>query len=275
MNAKIIRKMLHYAVLIAAAIVIAAPSVWAVLASLRPPGDSFASGNVFFGTGLSLANYAKAFSLAPFARYYMNTILQIGLILSMQLISSSLAAFAFARWRFPGDRLLFTVILLQMMIPAAALLVGQFQMVSSLGLYDSIPGIAIPFFGSAFGTFLLRQSFLEIPRDLTDAAEIDGCNWFLVLWHVYLPNSRSAITAFAVSSISWHWNDLLWPLIISQSETVRPVSAGLLRFTQLGEIGAQWGLLAAATVIVALPLFLLFILFRRQFVEGYLSSGLK
>lgn len=275
MNRRTTLALLRGAALILIGGVVAAPLAWAVLASFRPPDQPFAAGNVFFGTALSLENYRRAFELAPFPRYYLNTVLQSGLILGAQLTTSSLAAFAFARRRFPGDRIIFTIILLQMMIPSAALLIGHFEIITALGLYDTIPGIALPFFGSAFGTFLLRQSFLDIPADFADAAEIDGCAWHQVLAHVYLPNAGAAAAAFAVSSFSWHWNDFLWPLVISQSESVRPVTMGLVRFTQLGEIGAQWGLLSAATVIAVGPIFVLFLSFRAQFMEGYVSSGLK
>lgn len=255
--------------------IMALPLVWAFFAALRPPSEPFALGNVFLGTHFSLDNYTKALSLAPFLRYYVNTAWQVGVILLVQGVSASLAAFAFARYRFAGDKALFTVILLQMMIPSAALLVPNFSTIRFLGLYDTILGIALPFFGSAFGTFLLRQSFLSLPRDLVDAAAIDGCRWDQELRLVFLPNAGSSLAAFALSSLSWHWNDFLWPLVVTQSDAVRPLTAGLVRFTQMGEIGAQWGLLSAATMIVTLPLFVAFLVFQKPFVRGYLSSGLK
>ena len=266
---------LRFAILSVLGLLMFAPIVWAFAASFRPPSVPFASGNVFFAQGLSLANYEKAFSLAPFARYYLNTILQVGFIIGAQLITASLAAFAFARYRFRGDHLIFTVILLQMMIPTAALLVPNFSTIRFLGLYDTIPGIALPFFGSAFATFLLRQNFLSLPRDLGDAAAIDGCRWDQELRLIYLPTAKSAVTALVLSALSFHWNDFLWPLIITQSDTARPLTAGLVRFTQMGEIGAQWGLLSAATIIVTFPLFFLFLVFQKQFVNGYISSGIK
>jgi len=183
------------------------PLAWAVAASLRPPEIPFASGSVFFHTGLSLSSYGKALSLAPFGRYYLNTILQVAAIILVQLLTASLAAYAFARFRFRGDRFLFTVVLLQMMIPTAALLVPNFATIRFLRLYDTIPGIALPFFGSAFATFLLRQTFLSLPRDLADAASIDGCRWDQELRHVYLSTSRASLAAIVLSSLSYHWND--------------------------------------------------------------------
>ena len=251
------------------------PLVWSLIASLRPLNEPFARGNAWFGTGLSVDNYIRAFSLAPFARYFLNTILLVVTILSVQLVTSSLAGFAFSFYRFPGRKLLFTLVLTQMMIPTVALLVPNFRTIRILGLFDSVWAMAMPFWGSAFGTFLLRQSFSAIPRDYGDAARIDGCGWHLILWHVFLPMAIPSIIAFSISSVNWHWNNLLWPLIVTQSETTRPLTAGLARFTQLGEIGAQWGLMSAATLVVALPLFILFVIFQRRFMEGYMSSGLK
>ncbi|MCG8479252.1 MAG: carbohydrate ABC transporter permease [Spirochaetales bacterium] len=253
----------------------AMPLIWSLVASLRPPGEPFARGQVWFGSALSVANYVRAFELAPFVLYFRNTLLLVGLILAVQLVTSSLAGFAFAFYRFVGRRLLFGLILTQMMIPTAALLVPNFQTIRVLGLYDSILAMAMPFWGSAFGTFLLRQAFLGVPRDYGDAAMVDGCNWARILWHVYLPMATPAILAFAISSINWHWNNLLWPLVVSQSDSVRPLTVGLARFTRLGEIGAQWGLLSAATLVVAFPLLVLFIVFQRRFIDAFLNSGLK
>lgn len=251
------------------------PLIWSIIASLRPQGEPFARGQVWFGSSLSLVNYVRAFSLAPFVLYFRNTVILVITILSVQLVSSSLAGFAFAFYRFKGDRILFTLILTQMMIPTVALLVPNFRTIRLFGLYDTVWAMAMPFWGSAFGTFLLRQSFLGIPRDYGDAARVDGCSWFRILSHVYIPMARAAYIAFSISSINWHWNNLLWPLIVTQSDTTRPLTAGLARFTQLGEIGAQWGLMSAATLIVALPLLLLFLVFQRRFIDGYMNSGLK
>jgi sn-glycerol 3-phosphate transport system permease protein len=257
------------------AVLWAMPLVWSLVASLRPLNEPFARGHVWFGSALSIQNYFRAFELAPFGRYFVNTVLLVVAVLSVQLITSSLAAFAFAFYRFPGEKVLFTIILTQMMIPTVALLVPNFQTIRVLGLYDTIWAMAIPFWGSAFGTFLLRQSFMGIPRDYGDAAMMDGCAWHTILRHIYLPMAVPSIIAFSISSINWHWNNLLWPLIITQSETSRPLTAGLARFTQLGEIGAQWGLMSAATLVVALPLFILFLIFQKRFMEGYMTSGLK
>ncbi len=253
----------------------AAPIAWAVTASLRPFEYPVASGSVWFSHRLSAANYMRVVELAPFGLYFVNTVVVVVLILAIQLVTCTMSAYAFAHFRFPGDRLLFQLVLLQLMIPTAALLVPNFATIRLLGLYNTRLAIAMPFFGSAFGTFLIRQAFLEVPGSLVDAGVIDGCSWWQLPVHIYLPLSTAALTAFGISSVSFHWNDFLWPLIITSSDHSRTLTAGLVRFTQLGEIGAQWQLLTAATLLVAGPLLVAFLFFQRSFIESFVHSGIK
>ncbi len=249
--------------------------IWGVVVSFRSLSEPLGRGDVWLGHTLTFANYIKAWSLAPFAAYYRNTIVIVGMILIAQLITITLAGFAFAHQEFWGKKAIFFFILLQLMIPAAALLVPNFSTIRKLGLFDTTLAVALPYFGSAFGTFLVRQAFLEVPRDLVDAGVMDGCSWWQLLWHIYLPPSVPTLVAFALSSISWHWNEFLWPLVVTLTERSRPLTIGLVRFTQLGEIGARWPLLAAATIMVIAPLFVVFLVFQRQFIRSFLHSGLK
>lgn len=253
----------------------AVPVLWALVASLRPANEPIGRGDVWFGSTLTLSNYLHAWSLAPFDRYYVNTLVIVAMVLGVQIITITLAAFTFARYRFWGEKAFFFFILLQMMIPTTALLAPNFATIRTLGLFDTRLAIAIPYFGSAFGTFLLRQAFLSVPRDLVDAGIIDGCSWWQLLRNIYLPPSVPTLVAFGLSSVAWHWNEFLWPLIVTNSDQSRPLTAGLVRFTQLGEIGAQWSLLSAATLLVVAPLFIAFLIFQRQFIESFLHSGLK
>ena len=253
----------------------ALPLLWAAIASIRPAENPMGRGDVWFSLPLTFANYTKAWSLAPFDLYYMNSILIVGMIVGVQLITATLAAFAFTNYEFWGKRWFFFFMLLQLMIPTTALLAPNFSTIRQLGLFDTRLAVALPFFGTAFGTFLLVQAFTGIPRDLVDAGVIDGCNWHELLRHVYLPPAVPTLLAFALTSVSFHWNSFLWPLIITNSEESRPLTAGLVRFTQLGEIGAQWSLLTAATLMVIAPLFILFLLFQRRFVQSFMHSGIK
>lgn len=253
----------------------AIPILWTFAVSLHPPEEPLSASNLWFGTRLTLVNYENAFKIAPFVQYYINTILIVFGILFVQLITISLAGYAFARFQFRGQNLLFFLILLQLMVPSSALIVPNYATIRQLRLFDTLVAVMLPFFGSAFGTFLMRQTFKTIPRDLDDAARMDGANWLQTLWHIYIPPARPALIAFALSSISFHWNDFLWPLVVTNSQSSRPLTVGLAVFTQLGEIGAQWSLVTAGTVIVVGPLLVLFLIFQRQFIESFLHSGLK
>lgn len=251
------------------------PVIWAVVASFRPANDPMSRGDVWFSTALTAENYTRAWSLAPFGQYYINTIIVVLIILAIQLVTIVLAGFAFANYEFFGKGGIFFFVLLQMIIPTSALLAPNFATIRTLGLFDTRLAIAIPYFGSAFGTFLMRQAFISVPRDLVDAGVIDGCSWWQLIIHVYLPPSLPSLVAFGLSSVTWHWNEFLWPLIITNSDKSRPLTAGLVRFTQLGEIGAQWSLLTAATLMVAAPLFIAFLIFQRRFIQSFVHSGLK
>ena len=241
---------------------------------------------VAFGAALVLLNTYGAFTTS----YYSNTLQFVFLTVFVQLVTVTLAGFAFAHFDFVGRRLLFTIILLQMMIPTAVLLVPNFVTIREFStemlliprsiyyrefsLYDTPLAMAMPYFGSAMGTFLMRQAFLGVPRDLVDAGVVDGCRWYHLLRHVYLPPSWPSLIAWGRVSTSFHWNELLWPLVIT-SDRARPLTMGLLRFTQLTDIGAQWSLVMAATMIIVLPLLLAFLIFQRQFISSFLHSGLK
>ncbi len=253
----------------------AIPILWALAVSVHPPDEPLSAANLWFGSHPTLANYAQAFQIAPFVQYYINTILIVFGILIVQLVTISLAGYAFARFRFRGQNILFFLILLQLMVPSSALIVPNYSTIRQLHLFDTLLAVMLPFFGSAFGTFLMRQTFRTVPRDLDDAARMDGANWLQTLWYVYIPPARPAMIAFALSSISFHWNDFLWPLVVTNSTNSRPLTVGLAVFTQLGEIGAQWPLVTAGTVIVVGPLLLLFLIFQRQFIDSFLHSGLK
>ncbi len=257
------------------ALIWSVPVIWAIIASLRPANDPMSRGDVWFSNIITFENYTRAWSLAPFGQYYINTIVVVLIILVVQLITIVLAGFAFANYEFFGKGWIFFFVLLQMMIPTSALLAPNFSTIRVLGLFDTRLAIAIPYFGSAFGTFLMRQAFMSVPRDLVDAGIIDGCSWWQLILNVYLPPSIPSLIAFGLSSATWHWNEFLWPLIITNSDKSRTLTAGLVRFTQLGEIGAQWSLLTAATLMVAAPLFITFLIFQRRFIQSFVHSGLK
>ncbi len=222
-------------------------------------------------SGWTFDNLLFVWNAAPFGRYYFNTtVLVIGLS-TTQIVLGSLAAYGFARFNFPGREVLFLFVLLQLMIFPEILLLENFRLVSSLGLYNTIPGIGIVYAASAFAIFLIRQAFRGVPKELVEAAEVEGASRLAILWKVYVPAARPSIAAFALMSISSHWNNFLWPLVITRSPEARPVTVGIARYLS-PDTGIDIATLSAGTVIVVGPLLIFFLIFQRKFIRSFLRS---
>ncbi len=189
-------------------------------------------------------------------------------------ILCTLAAYAFARFEFRGKDIAFALVLVQLMIMPEVLIVENYATMSKLGLVDTISGIGLHYMASAFGIFLLRQSFKTIPKELDDAARIEGCSMMQILWNVYVPLSRSTYLAYGLVSVSYHWNNFLWPLIITNSVETRPLTVGLGIFGA-PESGVDWSIISAATLLAVAPLLVAFLLFQRQFVQSFMHAGIK
>ncbi len=197
---------------------------------------------------LTLANFVKAWQAAPFARYFVNTVLLVTMVLAAQLVLVTLAAYAFARFEFPGRGVLFALVLVQLMVMPDVLIVENYRTMTQLGLKDTIVAIGLPYMASAFGIFLLRQTFKTVPRELDEAARIEGCTPLAVLWKVYVPLARPVYLAYALVSVSYHWNNFLWPLIITNSVESRPLTVGLQVFSSTDQ-GIDWSIITAATLL--------------------------
>jgi sn-glycerol 3-phosphate transport system permease protein len=223
---------------------------------------------------LTLENFVKAWAAAPFARYFLNTILLVAMILAAQLVIVTLAAYSFARFDFPGRNLLFALVLMQLMIMPDVLIVENYRTMSLLGLKDTIVAIGLPYMASAFGIFLLRQTFKTVPRELDEAARIEGCTPLQVLCKVYVPLARPVYLAYALVSVSFHWNNFLWPLIVTNSVESRPLTVGLQVFSA-GDQGIDWSIITAATLMTTAPLLVAFLLFQRQFVQSFMRAGIR
>jgi sn-glycerol 3-phosphate transport system permease protein len=223
---------------------------------------------------LTLENFVKAWHAAPFARYFLNTIVLCAMILVAQLVLCTLAAYAFARFEFPGRNLLFALVLVQLMVMPDVLIVENYRTMSALGLRDTILAIGLPYMASAFGIFLLRQTFKTVPKELDEAARMEGCTPLQVLWKVYVPLARPVYVAYALVSVSYHWNNFLWPLIITNSVESRPLTVGLQVFSSTDQ-GIDWSIITAATLLTTAPLLIGFILFQRQFVQSFMRAGIR
>ena len=223
---------------------------------------------------LTLENFARAWEAAPFARYFLNTTLLVSLILGSQLLLCTLAAYAFVRYEFRGKNVVFALVLVQLMIMPDVLLVENYKTMSRLGLIDTLLGIGLPYFASAFAIFLLRQTFKGIPKELVEAATMEGASALQILWRVYVPLAKPVYVAFALVSVSYHWNNFLWPLVVTNSVNSRPLTVGLQVFASADQ-GIDWSIITAATLLTAAPLLLAFLLFQRQFVQSFMRAGIK
>lgn len=223
---------------------------------------------------LTFENFTRAWNAAPFARYFLNTIMLVSMILAAQLILCIHAAFAFARLEFPGKNILFALVLVQLMVMPDILLVRNYATMAQLGLVDTILAIGLPYFASGFAIFLLRQTFKTIPKELDEAARVEGCSLIGLIWRVYVPLAKPTILAFALVSVSHHWNNFIWPLIITSSVETRPLTVGLSIFSTT-DSGIEWSVITAATLITSGPLLIGFLLFQRQFVQSFMRAGIK
>jgi len=253
------------------AILWALPLVYAVWTAFHPPEYS---ARFTLAAPLTLDNFVRAWSAAPFPRYFVNTVLLVTLVLACQLVLCTLAAYAFARYEFPGRSIAFALVLAQLMIMPDVLIVENYRTLNALGILDSIPAIALPYVASAFGIFLLRQTFKTVPRELDDAARIEGASAVQVLLRVYVPLGRPIYLAYGLVSVSYHWNNFLWPLIVTSSVESRPLTVGLQVFSSTDQ-GIDWSIICAATLMTSAPLLVGFLLFQRQFVQSFMRAGIR
>ena len=267
-------------ILILGAIVMVMPFAWMLSTSLKNQNEVFSYPPQWIPSTLVWENYVRAWQSAPFARYFVNSIIVAVAVTVGTLVTSSLAAFAFARIRFPGRDALFAIYLSSMMIPHQMTIIPSYLVLGDLGNIspalglDTYFALIAPFVAGAFGVFLLRQSFLTLPNELEDAAILDGCGKLGFLWRIVIPLSRPALATLALFTFMANWNSYLWPLIVTNSNDMRTVQIGLKYF--VGQEGSsQWGLLMAAAVFVTLPIVIIYFFVQKQFVQGIAGTGIK
>ncbi len=247
------------------------PLAYAVWAAIHP---SQYSAHFVLDAPLTVENFVKAWNAAPFARYFLNTFILVTMILATQLVLCTLAAYAFARFPFAGRDIAFILVLLQLMIMPDVLIVENYRTMTAFGLVDTIPAIGLPYMASAFGIFLLRQTFKTVPRELDEAARVEGAGPLQVLLKVYVPLAKPVYIAYGLVSVSYHWNNFLWPLIITNSVSTRPLTVGLQIFASADQ-GIDWSVITAATLMTSAPLLIAFLLFQRQFVQSFMRAGIR
>lgn len=248
------------------------PLVWMIRTALVPAADSLDLLKLSMPTFDNIKNILDA---APFGTYYVNTIIMVAAVLFIQFISITLAGYAFARIDFYGKNFLFMLFLTQMMVSADVLILPNYKFISGLGLSDTKFGVILPFFASAMGILMMRQTVKTIPYELEEAARIDGCGMLRTLVTIYVPLLKPVYIAFGLVSASYQWNNFLWPLVMINSEKNRPLTLGLAIFANSAETGANWSATCAATLIVVFPLLLIFVIFQKQFMQSFATSGIK
>ena len=249
------------------------PFIWMILTSFKSQIESIKIPITIFPKEWLIKNYFAVFKAIPFGRMYLNTIINAVVIVSVQLLFCSMAAYAFARLKFPGKNVIFTILLSVLMIPSSFFILPQYQIIQGLGLLNSLPALFLPNLFSIFGTFLLRQFFKSLPDSLEDAARIDGCNRFMIYYKIMLPLVKSGLVALGILTLRFAWNDLMWPLIVNTSEQKMTLAAGLSSLQ--GQYVTDYPLMMAGAVMSVAPLLILFAIFQEQFIEGIALSGVK
>ncbi len=245
------------------------PFVWMLLTAFKPDNEVFS--RALLPSRLAWENFPRAFTFFPFARFLFNTMVVAVGSTGLHLVTSCLAAYAFARLRFRGREVLFLVYLGTLMVPQQVTIVPLFLMMQNIGWVDTFWALILPGAFHALGVFLLRQFFMTIPRELEESAFIDGASRLRILWQIILPLSKPALATLAVFTFIREWNSFLWPLIVTTSPDMRMLSVGLSLFS--GQYGTEWHLLMAAATVTLLPTLLIFAFAQRYFVEGIALTG--
>jgi multiple sugar transport system permease protein len=287
MKLSIAKRAALHVLLIAGALTMILPFLWMLSTSLKPEAEIFRFPPNWFPNLWKWANYSEAMNAAPFGRYFVNTAIYAAAITLSNLLLCSMAAYAFARLRFRGRNILFILTLGTMMVPGQVTMVPVFILlkrwplmggngwlgIGGHGLLNSYTGLILPGAVGAFGIFLLRQFFMTLPRDLEDAARIDGCSEIGIYWRIILPLSAPALATLGIFTFTAAWNEFLWPLLVMSKDSMKTLQIGLQVFQT--QYTTRWDLLMAGTVVVTLPVLVIFLLGQRYFTRGIALSGMK
>jgi multiple sugar transport system permease protein len=262
-----------YAIAIVAAIILVGPLLWMLSASLKTTGEALAIPAPLLPAVPRWQNYVDVFRQVPFARFILNSLFISTTVTVVALLLHSMAAYSLARLRYPGRDIIFVGMLSTLMVPFTVIVIPLFILIKTLGWVDSYQALIIPAIPHAFGIFLLRQFYLSLPRELEEAALIDGASRVQIYWRIVLPLSRPILMALGILFFLANWNNFLWPLIVTQSPDLWVVQLGIQHFT--GEHGSAWNLIMAASTVAAMPTLAVFFLLQRHLVEGIKMTGIK
>lgn len=270
---KRLSKVLLYLIVTLGGLTMLVPFLWMLSTALKTAPETIHVPPIWIPKSLQWGNFVQAWHEAPFARYFVNSVVVTVVTTVGQLFTSILAAFAFARLKFYGKNIVFLIFLGTMMIPGEMLIIPNFVTLSKLNLIDTYGALIIPWLASFFTVFTLRQTFQSVPDQIYYAAKIDGASDWKFLWTVLVPMSKSTITAVTVLEVIGSWNSFMWPLIVTNSETMRTLPVGLQAFTT--DAGTQYQLLMAASTFVIIPMVVVYIFLQKYIIAGISKAGLK
>ncbi len=268
-----IAKFLTYFALIVGALIMIFPFVWMVLTSFKTQAESVSIPATFFPSEFRLDGYKKVLENLPFVKLYWNTILLVFLRVVFAIAFSSMAGYAFAKLKFRGKNILFTIVLMQMSLPSQIFIIPQYQMVAKMGLANTIFALVFPGLVSAFGVFFLRQTYMGIPNEIGEAAYLDGCNQWQTFTKVMFPLTGTSVAALTIFTAVFAYSDLMWPLVVNSDLEMMTLSSGLA--TLRGQFTTNFPVLMAGSLLAMLPMVILYLIFQRQFIEGIASTGGK
>ncbi|GAA4174547.1 carbohydrate ABC transporter permease [Gryllotalpicola koreensis] len=262
-----------HVVLAVGGFIMALPFLWQIIMSLSTNAEVQSVTPVFWPAHLQWGNYVQVFERMPFLSQLRTSIVITVIRTLAQIVLCTLAGYAFARMRFPFKGILLAIVLSILLVPSQAYLISQYQIVQSLGWLNTVLGLVAPGLFSAFGTFLMRTAFINLPRELEEAARIDGANPIQIFWRVMLPLARPSISALAITTVLFSWNELLWPLVVTTDSAQMPLAAGLA--TIAGDVTINYPVLMAASLLAMAPVLIAFIVMQRRVIDGLATSGLK
>nr|WP_325223163.1 carbohydrate ABC transporter permease [uncultured Oscillibacter sp.] len=266
-------KLLAYLFLILGSIIMIFPFLWMFLTSFKTVPESMSIPATIFPSAFRLDKYTEVLTKLPFVRLYWNTILLVFFRVVCAIAFSSMAGYAFAKLKFRGKNILFTIVLMQMSLPSQIFLIPQYQMVAKMGMANTIFALVFPGIVSAFGVFFLRQTYMSIPEEVGEAAYLDGCNQWQTFYKVMFPLTGTSVAALTIFTAVFAYGDLMWPQIVNNDVTKFTLSAGLA--TLRGMNTTDFPMLMAGSLLAMLPMIILYLIFQRQFVEGIAGTGGK
>lgn len=266
-------KVAVYSFLLIGSVSMLLPFFWMISTSLKTAAEAVAVPPVWIPRVFQFNNYTRALEVAPFGRYFMNSLFITVTTTLGELVTSILAAFAFSKMQFYGKNVLFTLLIATMMVPFELLMIPNYVTLSSFGLINTYSAMIIPFLASVFSVFMLKQNFEAVPKELYYAAKVDGTSDFKFLWQILVPLSKSSIVAVMILKIIGSWNSFMWPLIVTSDTAIRPLPVGLQAFTT--EAGTYFELLMAAATIVVIPMIIIYIVLQKYIIMGVSNAGVK